>query len=69
MTVRDVGQVRGDVRVWQTAMVAAGYRLTVDGQYGPQSAAAATNFEQSHGLHVESPGVVGPQVWGALFSR
>ncbi len=69
LSVRDVGQVRADVRVWQSQMVADGYPLAVDGQYGPQSAAAATRFEQAHGLHVENPGIVGPQVWGALFGK
>ncbi|HTC68366.1 MAG TPA: peptidoglycan-binding domain-containing protein, partial [Acidothermaceae bacterium] len=65
-TVSDVGQVRADVKAWQAKMVAAGYPITVDGQYGPQSAAATTKFEKAHGLEVESPGIVGPQVWSAL---
>ena len=69
MTVRDVWAVRQDVRDWQTKMVADGYHITVDGRYGPQSAAAATQFEVDHGLSVERPGVVGPQVWGALFGK
>jgi|SRR5579875_2056111 peptidoglycan hydrolase-like protein with peptidoglycan-binding domain len=67
LTVRDVYQVRDDVRLFQQAMVAHGYHIAVDGRYGPQSAAATTAFERAHHLHVENPGVVGPQVWGALF--
>jgi hypothetical protein len=67
LSVRDVGSVRGDVREWQTQMVAAGYHIAIDGKYGPQSAAAATQYEIDHHLSVEHPGVVGPQVWGTLF--
>jgi peptidoglycan hydrolase-like protein with peptidoglycan-binding domain len=66
LSVADVSQVRGDVKAWQIKMVAAGYPITVDGRYGPQSAAATTKFETAHGLAVESPGIVGPQVWAAL---
>jgi peptidoglycan hydrolase-like protein with peptidoglycan-binding domain len=67
LTTRDVGHVRADVTAWQEKMVAAGYHITVDGKYGKQSAAATTQFEATHGLSVEHPGIVGPQVWSALF--
>jgi hypothetical protein len=67
ISVADESTVRADVKEWQQQMIAAGYRLTADGQYGPASAAATTKFETAHGLHVETPGIVGPQVWGALF--
>jgi peptidoglycan hydrolase-like protein with peptidoglycan-binding domain len=67
LTTRDVRQSRPDVTVWQTKMVAAGYPLAIDGRYGPQSAAATSTFEAAHGLAVEKVGVVGPQVWSALF--
>jgi hypothetical protein len=69
MTIRDVGTVRQDVVAWQTRMNAAGYHLAIDGRYGPQSAGATTQFEVDHHLSVERPGVVGPQVWGALFGQ
>jgi len=62
-----VGQVREDVRHWQQTMVARGWHLVVDGRYGPQSAAVCTAFEREKGLHVETPGIVGPQVWRATF--
>jgi resuscitation-promoting factor RpfA len=65
-TTADVSEVRTDVNGWQTAMVAAGYPIAIDGRYGPQSAAATTRFEAAHGLVVENPGIVGPQVWSAL---
>jgi resuscitation-promoting factor RpfA len=67
LTTLDARQTRPDVKAWQTKMVAAGYPLVVDGRYGPQSAAAASKFEAAHGLAVEKLGVVGPQVWAALF--
>jgi hypothetical protein len=67
LTVRDVRTARPDVAAWQAKMVAAGYPLVVDGRYGRQSAAATSAFEAAHGLRVERPGVVGPQVWSALF--
>ncbi len=63
-----VSQVRSDVRAWQARMASLGYRLTVDGQYGPQSASVCVAFEKARGLDVDS-GVVGPQVWGAAFGR
>ena len=69
LSVRDVSVVRVDVKAWQAQMNAVGYQLDVDGRYGPKSAAAATQFEIDHHLSVERPGVVGPQVWGALFGK
>jgi resuscitation-promoting factor RpfA len=65
-TTADVSAVRADVKAWQTKMVAAGYPIAIDGRYGPQSAAATTRFETTHGLTVEKPGIVGPRVWSAL---
>jgi hypothetical protein len=68
LTTRDISSVRADVKAWQQQMTAAGYPLAVDGQYGPASAAATSAFEAAKGLHVEHPGIVGPQVWTALFA-
>lgn len=69
ISVRDVGQVRSDVKALQAKLVADGYPLSVDGRYGPQTAGAATQFEISHGLHVERPAIVGPQVWTTVFGQ
>ena len=69
LSIRDVGAVRADVKAWQAQMNSVGYKLDVDGRYGAKSAAAATQFEIDHHLSVERPGVVGPQVWGALFGK
>ncbi|MBX6371763.1 MAG: transglycosylase family protein [Acidothermus sp.] len=69
LSVRDIWQVRQDARLLQMALVARGYRIAIDGRYGPQTAAATTAFERANHLHVEVPAVAGPQVWGALFGR
>ena len=69
LTIRDVGAMRQDVVAFQAELNAEGYHVAIDGRYGPQTAGATTQFEVDHKLAVERPGVVGPQVWGALFGR
>jgi len=39
-----------------------------EGQFGPRTQAAVVEFERQAGLKVDS-GIVGPQVWGALYQR
>jgi hypothetical protein len=63
ITVSTVRQVRTDVRAWQLRMRSLGYPIVVDGWYGPQSAAVCNHFERDHGLIVDNPGILGPQVW------
>lgn len=56
----------GDVREWQQRMRDRGWRIDVDGWYGPASAAVARAFQAEKGLGVD--GVVGPATWAAAWS-
>lgn len=55
-----------DVRTWQARMAERGWRISVDGEYGPQSAGVATRFQREKGLTVD--GIVGPQTWNASWT-
>lgn len=55
-----------DVSTVQRALRRAGYRIPLDGQYGPATDIAVTRFQQKHGI--EPDGMVGPQTWTALSS-
>ncbi len=50
MTVADRGTFRTDVRDWQRQLRARGWKITVDGFYGPQSASVAQRFGREKGL-------------------
>ncbi len=55
-----------DVRTWQKRMHARGWRITVDGAYGPQSEGVCRAFQREKGLTVD--GIVGPVTWGAAWT-
>lgn len=55
-----------DVERWQRRMRDRGWRLDVDGIYGPQSAGVCRNFQAEKRLEVD--GVVGPQTWRAAWT-
>jgi hypothetical protein len=55
-----------DVEQVQEQLNSHGEHLTVDGIYGPDTAAAVRRFQQAHGLTVD--GIVGPQTREALSS-
>jgi peptidoglycan hydrolase-like protein with peptidoglycan-binding domain len=59
------GETRQDVRHWQQQMNKIGYKITVDGRYGSQSAAAAGHLQADKKLTVDQ--VVGPLSWLATF--
>jgi peptidoglycan hydrolase-like protein with peptidoglycan-binding domain len=54
-----------DVYSIQLLLQARGYSLSIDGDFGPQTAAAVKSFQSAHGLGVD--GQVGPQTWPALI--
>lgn len=55
-----------DVRVWQQRMKARGWRLAVDGVYGPESERICRQFQREKRLAVD--GQVGPQTWRAAWT-
>lgn len=58
------GQTGPDVVTVQRTLVAVGFPVTVDGIYGPKTAAAVQQFQQIQGL--PSTGVVDDTTWGAF---
>jgi cell wall-associated NlpC family hydrolase len=54
------------VRDWQQQMADRGWRIRVDGVYGPESAAVCRGFQQELGLRVD--GMVGAQTWNAAWT-
>jgi hypothetical protein len=57
---------RGDLVVWaQLHLVSAGYRMTVDGDYGPATRAAVQSFQSQHGL--SASGAITSATWRALL--
>ncbi len=57
--------IGNDVRVWQSQMARRGWRISVDGEYGPASVEVARKFQIDKRLQVD--GQVGPQTWKASF--
>jgi peptidoglycan hydrolase-like protein with peptidoglycan-binding domain len=54
-----------DVGTWQARMSVRGWRIAVDGIYGPQSERVCRAFQAEKGLHVD--GIVGPITWRASW--
>lgn len=59
------GSRGADVKKLQESLVAAGYNVTADGQYGPKTAAAVRQYQQDNGLSVD--GMAGEQTLGKLY--
>ncbi|MGK4583494.1 peptidoglycan recognition protein family protein [Kitasatospora sp. HPMI-4] len=61
-----------NVSTWQQRMSDRGWRIAVDGWYGPQSAATARAFQDdstAHGWPLVADGIVGPATWRASWDR
>jgi hypothetical protein len=57
---------QGDVVVWaQEHLVSAGFKIRVDGAFGPKTQSAVTRFQAAHGLPAD--GVIGFGTWQALL--
>ena len=59
--------VREDVRAWQARMRQRGWKISVDGRFGPQSASVAKRFAAQKGLTVGA-GSLNSRVYGAAWS-
>lgn len=61
------GSRGAEVKKLQESLVAAGYNVTADGQYGPKTAAAVRQYQQDNGLTVD--GMAGEQTLGKLYQN
>jgi hypothetical protein len=70
LSVADADTFRIGVHMWQGRMAARGWKITVDGYFGPQSAAVAKKFAAEKNLHLSSalPGEVDKAVWDAAWT-
>lgn len=59
------GATGNDVKSLQMMLNARGAKLTVDGDFGPNTLAAVKAFQSAHKLTVD--GVVGPHTWSAVI--
>jgi len=59
-----LGDSGSGVKQIQTALVAHGYKVAVDGQFGAQTSQAVKDFQKKNGLSQD--GVVGPVTWAKL---
>lgn len=59
-----LGDTGPGVKQVQSALVAHGYKVTVDGSFGPKTEQAVKGFQTKNGL--KQDGVVGPETWTKL---
>ncbi len=67
LSVRDVSRYRPAVAQWQRRMATRGWRITVDGRFGPQSARIATEFAAGKRIPA-ARGTVDRAVWNAAWN-
>ncbi|MBN3496357.1 peptidoglycan-binding domain-containing protein [Arthrobacter pascens] len=58
------GSTGEHVTYFQQRLFALGYRLTIDGIFGPGTESAARSFQRTNGLTAD--GIVGPITWAAV---
>lgn len=58
------GSTGEHVTYFQQRLTALGYRLTIDGIFGPGTESAARSFQRANGLTAD--GIVGPLTWAAV---
>ena len=61
------GSSGAPTRAWQTDLLNAGYSLTVDGIFGPETHSATVEFQKSMGITAD--GIVGQQTLQAMFMK
>lgn len=66
IVLRDPMMTGGDIQTWQRQMASRGWRIDVDGVYGPASEAITEAFQREKGLTVD--GIIGPQTWSAAWT-
>jgi peptidoglycan hydrolase-like protein with peptidoglycan-binding domain len=59
-----VGDTGAGVKQIQNALVAHGFKVAVDGSFGPKTEQAVKDFQAKNGL--KQDGIVGPATWGKL---
>lgn len=57
---------RANIRTWQARMHVRGWRLTVDGLFGPETDRVLRQFQAEKHLAVD--GLLGPHSWGAAWT-
>ena len=60
------GSTGAGVRALQQRLKDRGWKITVDGEFGPETARVVRGFQQDKHLTVD--GEVGPQTWRALWT-
>ncbi len=68
MTVADRSAYRASTMAWQRQMRARGWRISVDGRFGPQSSAVARRFAAEKHLETARPGTVDRAVFTAAWT-
>ncbi|MDP8929213.1 MAG: peptidoglycan-binding protein [Actinomycetota bacterium] len=54
------------VRLWQERIRARGWKIDVDGDFGPGTEGVVKKFQGEKGLEVD--GIIGPQTWSAAWT-